>query len=148
MKHFITLLCVIVTLNSFSQNHFTFTSTEWYVSNFTTNDLDILKSDTLILHRYEWTDKKSEHRDSTFSIHDRWNLRFDDFGGLGIGWIDYLSAARGGEPPYYNAMYPCQNLVWQIDKKTLTFYIDGFPYIFQIVWFKENENECLLTKYR
>ena len=147
MKQLILLSFAMNLFNSIAQNEQTLINGDWYIANFTINDNDLLKSDTLLIHRTEWTDKKGDHIDSLFDSNKLWCISFDDFGGLGIGWTDYQSAARGSDPPYHHEMYPCQNMVWRLNKKTITFFINGTSYVFKVSSNKDHENEYILIKH-
>jgi len=146
MKILFSLLMFLFAFTSFGQNQWELINGDWYIENYSIDDYELLTSDTLILHRKEWTDGKGDHEDSTFNTSNRWNIQFDDFGGLGISWCDFVRAARGGEPPYCSEMYPCQNSVWQMDRKTIVFYLEGIPYTFRVYRSKENDNQYVLIQ--
>lgn len=146
MKIVLWIGFIAFSLHTQAQKEMVFVSGEWYITNFSTNDVELLKKDTLVLRRYAWADRKGEHIDSSFHTKDLWNVNFDEFGGFGIGWTDFLAAARGGEPPYYQEMYPCQNSIWKLKKKIITFYLDGISYPFRTYLNKER-NEITLVKH-
>lgn len=146
MKGILLIGCILAAFHSSAQHEETFVTGEWYITNFTTNDFELLKADTILLRRYMWEDRKGEHVDSAFNTSCLWNMYFDESGEFDIGWVDFQAAARGGEPPFYHQMDSCQNKVWSLKRNMLTLSLADVSYQFSVERAGKSKNELLLVK--